>query len=113
MSTSVVPVSSIARSAVLLTAHAAGRLARPFLVPFRGLIAWPVSSQLEARRNALAAEQELARRRTEREEVARFLATLPTRPLAVPAPQRPMPDPVPAPAEPVADLGRVGESVPA
>lgn len=115
MSTSVVPVRSIAQSAVLMTARTAGRLARPFLLPLRGLIAWPVSSQLEARRNALAAEHELARRRTEREEVARFLATLPARPIAIAAPRRPMPQPVPttAEAEPVAEHGRVGESVPA
>lgn len=109
LSTSVVPVRSIAQSAVLMTARTAGRLARPFLLPLRGLIAWPVSSQLEARRNALAAEHELARRRTEREEVARFLATLPARPVAVPTP-RPMPDDV---GEPVAELVRVEEKVPA
>lgn len=86
MSTSVAPVRTLAQSAVLLTARTAGRLARPFLMPFHGLIAWPVSSHLAARRNALAAEQELLLRRTEREDVERFLAAL-----AVPTPAAALP----------------------
>jgi hypothetical protein len=39
----------------------------------RALIRWPVSSQAQARRNALVANTELARRRAEREEAERVL----------------------------------------
>ena len=42
-------------------------------LPLRALGRWAVSSQVGARRNALAANTALARRRRERDEVEQFL----------------------------------------
>lgn len=76
MSTDVVPARSMAQVAVLFAARIAGRGVGPFLRPIRMLMTWPVTSQLGARDNARAAEEELLLRRTEREEVKSYLELL-------------------------------------
>ena len=47
----------------------------PLLHAVRSARAWPVTAQLQARRNAMVALTECTRRRAEREDVERFLAS--------------------------------------
>ena len=49
-------------------------MVRRWWLPVRDLAAWPVSSQVGSRRNALVASTHLAQRRREHEETERFLA---------------------------------------
>lgn len=85
MSSITTPVSTAAAAqvAVLFAARTAGRMAGPFLRPIQLLIAWPVASQLAARHNAKAAEEELLLRRAEREEVEHFLRLLASEKMSV------------------------------
>lgn len=56
----------------------------PLAQPFRALLDWPTSSLQRARRNAMVAANELARRRAEADEVDAFLATWRAEPVAEP-----------------------------
>lgn len=78
MSTLIAPTNTAAVTQVvaLVAARAAGRMAGPFLRPIQLLVAWPVASQIVARHNAKAAEEELLVRRAEREDVEHYLQLL-------------------------------------
>lgn len=64
-------------------------LRRVVLRPVEQLRAWPVTSQQQARRNAMIAATEAARRRAEREDVAAFLASITPADVVAPSAEEP------------------------